>query len=146
MQLLSFTSFVFASITIASAFPGYAQDLEARGGPKLLGAQPLPPPMKDTSSKLVHDRKHPYMPPGPNDQRGPCPGLNTMANHGVSDLNDLIVWGSYCIPICSTSLVMVSSLRLRSSMACKKPSIWATISPPLSLWGFVMPDIHLAFR
>ncbi|KAL0573897.1 hypothetical protein V5O48_008045 [Marasmius crinis-equi] len=25
---------------------------------------------------------HPYMAPGPNDSRSPCPGLNTLANHG----------------------------------------------------------------
>lgn len=25
---------------------------------------------------------HPFKEPGPTDQRGPCPGLNTLANHG----------------------------------------------------------------
>lgn len=25
---------------------------------------------------------HPFQAPGPTDQRGPCPGLNTLANHG----------------------------------------------------------------
>ncbi|KAI3321888.1 hypothetical protein HD806DRAFT_502226 [Xylariaceae sp. AK1471] len=25
---------------------------------------------------------YPFQPPGPTDQRGPCPGLNTLANHG----------------------------------------------------------------
>ncbi|TFK53277.1 Cloroperoxidase [Heliocybe sulcata] len=25
---------------------------------------------------------HPYIPPGPNDYRSPCPALNTLANHG----------------------------------------------------------------
>ncbi|GAA5853084.1 hypothetical protein JCM8547_000195 [Rhodosporidiobolus lusitaniae] len=28
------------------------------------------------------DAAHPYKAPGPTDQRGPCPGLNTLANHG----------------------------------------------------------------
>ncbi|KAM5532513.1 hypothetical protein V8D89_013800 [Ganoderma adspersum] len=28
------------------------------------------------------DASHPYVPPGPNDSRAPCPGLNTLANHG----------------------------------------------------------------
>jgi hypothetical protein len=28
------------------------------------------------------DAAHPYQAPGPTDQRGPCPGLNTLANHG----------------------------------------------------------------
>ena len=49
------------------------------------GAQPLPPPINDTSAKLVCDADHPYMPDQPGDIRGPCPGLNTLASHGVSD-------------------------------------------------------------
>ena len=53
------------------------------------GAQPLPPPHKDTSSKLVYDSAHPFQPDQPGDLRGPCPGLNTLASHGVSDLGDL---------------------------------------------------------
>lgn len=27
----------------------------------------------------VPDEAHPYMPPGPTDQRGPCPGINVYA-------------------------------------------------------------------
>lgn len=49
------------------------------------GAQPLPPPINDTSAKLVYDAAHPYLPDLPGDIRGPCPGLNTLASHGVSD-------------------------------------------------------------
>lgn len=29
------------------------------------------------------DDVHGFVPPGPNDIRGPCPGLNTAANHNV---------------------------------------------------------------
>ena len=29
------------------------------------------------------DVAHVFVPPGPNDIRGPCPGLNTAANHNV---------------------------------------------------------------
>ena len=29
------------------------------------------------------DNIHNFVPPGPNDIRGPCPGLNTAANHNV---------------------------------------------------------------
>ena len=29
------------------------------------------------------DNAHGFVPPGPNDIRGPCPGLNTAANHNV---------------------------------------------------------------
>ncbi|KAH0833050.1 heme-thiolate peroxidase, partial [Lanmaoa asiatica] len=47
------------------------------------GPQPLPPPINDTSAKLVYDAAHPYQPDQPGDIRGPCPGLNTLASHGV---------------------------------------------------------------
>ncbi|KAG6373771.1 heme-thiolate peroxidase [Boletus reticuloceps] len=46
------------------------------------GPQHLPPPINDTSSKLVNDAAHPFMPDQPGDIRGPCPGLNTLASHG----------------------------------------------------------------
>ena len=45
---------------------------------------PPPGPMSNTSTKLVNDKEHPYIPPGPDDIRGPCPAMNTLANHGVS--------------------------------------------------------------
>jgi unspecific peroxygenase len=45
---------------------------------------PPPGPLNDTSTKLVNDHQHPYIPPGPSDIRGPCPAMNTLANHGVS--------------------------------------------------------------
>ncbi|CAF0824280.1 unnamed protein product [Adineta ricciae] len=34
------------------------------------------------ASKLQPDIFHPFQEPGPNDIRGPCPGLNAAANHG----------------------------------------------------------------
>lgn len=49
----------------------------------LTGAQPVPGPLTDDSSKLVADAAHPFIAAGPNDIRGPCPGLNTLASHGV---------------------------------------------------------------
>ncbi|KAJ3739986.1 Chloroperoxidase [Lentinula detonsa] len=37
----------------------------------------------DPSSQYVSTTgTHAFVPPGPNDSRGPCPGLNAMANHG----------------------------------------------------------------
>ncbi|GAA5848950.1 hypothetical protein JCM9279_004674 [Rhodotorula babjevae] len=36
------------------------------------------------------DADHPYMEPGPTDQRGPCPGLNTLANHGYLPRNGIV--------------------------------------------------------
>jgi len=48
----------------------------------------VPPPMStDTGIKQVPDNAHPFHAPGPNDLRGPCPGLNTLANHGYLPRN-----------------------------------------------------------
>jgi hypothetical protein len=33
---------------------------------------------------------HQYIAPGPNDIRGPCPGLNAAANHGYISRNGII--------------------------------------------------------
>jgi len=49
------------------------------------GAQPVPPPINNTAAKLVYDAAHPFQPDQPGDIRGPCPGLNTLASHGVSN-------------------------------------------------------------
>ncbi len=48
------------------------------------GAEPPPGPLNDTSTKLVNNKEHPWKPLEPNEIRGPCPGLNTLASHGVS--------------------------------------------------------------
>ncbi|KAH8806860.1 heme-thiolate peroxidase, partial [Flagelloscypha sp. PMI_526] len=37
----------------------------------------------------ITDDAHPYQAPGPNDLRGPCPGLNTLANHGYLPRNGI---------------------------------------------------------
>jgi len=39
--------------------------------------------------KQIPDADHPYKAPGPKDQRGPCPGLNTLANHGYIPRNGI---------------------------------------------------------
>jgi len=41
----------------------------------------------DTGVKQIPDAAHPFKAPGPGDQRGPCPGLNTLANHGYIPRN-----------------------------------------------------------
>jgi hypothetical protein len=46
-------------------------------------AEPAPGPPNDTSAKLVNDAAHPWKPLRDGDIRGPCPGLNTLASHGV---------------------------------------------------------------
>ena len=104
------------------AFPSYASPAglsereleEVSGGwdPTLPGKPPGP--MKFTGTKLVNDWLHPYLPPGPLDIRGPCPGLNALANHGVRYLaGDCLVLAS---DLCdSTSLEQASQSPRRLS-------------------------------
>ncbi|KAE9396118.1 Cloroperoxidase [Gymnopus androsaceus JB14] len=86
----------------ASAFPEYrslaglsAAEVRAvaRTFQSTPGAQPPPPAINDTSSKLVFDDAHPYEPARPGDIRGPCPGLNTLASHGYLDRSGIATPG-----------------------------------------------------
>lgn len=84
-------AFVFLCIEQTIAFPPWASlaglsDIEIDAFIRTVtvtGAQPPPGPDPNTLSTLVNDAAHPYQRPGANDIRGPCPGLNTLASHGV---------------------------------------------------------------
>ena len=85
-----FAVFVFLILAANTlAFPQYEtlvqrtpEDIIPRGN--VAWPPPPPGPLKDTSTKLVNDRAHPFKPARPGiDMRGPCPGLNTLASHGV---------------------------------------------------------------
>jgi len=86
------STLVLVSGILAMPFPQYGSlaGLSERELDKILpylqyvGAQPPPGPLNDTSAKLVNDEAHPWQPLRPGDNRGPCPGLNTLASHGVS--------------------------------------------------------------
>ncbi|KAF2837283.1 hypothetical protein M501DRAFT_938097 [Patellaria atrata CBS 101060] len=43
--------------------------------------------------KKFPEPAHPFRAPGPTDQRGPCPGLNTLANHGYIPRNGIATIG-----------------------------------------------------
>ncbi|KAJ6593383.1 Chloroperoxidase [Mycena capillaripes] len=49
----------------------------------------LPPQATETGLKQIPDAAHPFIAPGPNDQRGPCPAMNTLANHGYIPRNGI---------------------------------------------------------
>ncbi|XP_006458748.1 hypothetical protein AGABI2DRAFT_190943 [Agaricus bisporus var. bisporus H97] len=50
---------------------------------------PPPGPLEYGGVKLVNDADHPFIAPGPGDIRGPCPALNTLANHGYISRNGI---------------------------------------------------------
>ncbi|KAJ7753770.1 Chloroperoxidase [Mycena metata] len=49
----------------------------------------IPPRRTDLGTKRIPDADHPFIAPGPNDQRGPCPAMNTLANHGYISRNGI---------------------------------------------------------
>ena len=79
-------------ISSTLAFPSYGSlgGLSGRELDELVARLPqvLPPsppgPLQFNGTKLVNDADHPWKPLRQGDIRGPCPGLNTLASHGVS--------------------------------------------------------------
>ena len=95
VRLLSFVVLAFASI--AASFPSElngrsltARQSTAATDPITKLAQavvpPPPGPLAFTGTQLSNDAAHPFVPLKPNDIRGPCPALNTLASHGVCHL------------------------------------------------------------
>jgi Peroxidase, family 2 len=124
VTVLSSSSLVFAFPNYAS--PGSVSSRElAQSVPELAAVVPgmTPGPLAFSGTKLVHDAAHPYIPPGEGDQRGPCPGLNVLANHGVS----FFIRKDCCLDINaettdSISLEAVSPALLRLSLPSRKVS------------------------
>ncbi|KZS95533.1 Cloroperoxidase [Sistotremastrum niveocremeum HHB9708] len=72
---------LIASASLSSAFP--TERSNPPGGVVIT----IPPRSTDVGLKLVPDADHPFVAPGPGDMRGPCPALNTLANHGYLPRN-----------------------------------------------------------
>ena len=78
----------------------------------------------------VPDENHPFQAPGPTDQRGPCPGLNTLANHGCKSIFCATFFGgTNMVADEQTSHEAVSSLLARSSKPLQRASTWVPIYP-----------------
>lgn len=89
---LNFVTLALALASSATAFPPYASlaGLPREELDKIIPTLNYRPPGKPpgplafNGTKLVNDAKHPWKPLKKGDIRGPCPGLNTLASHGVS--------------------------------------------------------------
>jgi len=98
---------LFTLVGLSVAFPSFRSD-DSNISP-FLQRRSIPDPLKlsERSAQLerIHSRQttkgataytpdsaHPYQAPGPNDERGPCPGLNTLANHGYLPRNGIAHW------------------------------------------------------
>lgn len=93
------TATLVLNVFSVAAFPAYQSlaGLDARQMDEILASgslvprvpPPPPGPLPFLGTKLVNDAAHPFIAPKPTDMRGPCPGLNTLANHGVSSLRSV---------------------------------------------------------
>ncbi|KIJ42071.1 hypothetical protein M422DRAFT_171459 [Sphaerobolus stellatus SS14] len=91
--MVKFATFLLLAIVrLAVAFPAYdsliglsereINEYVTRNGVAEIPNPPLPLPKGQDGLKLVNDPAHPFIAAGPNDIRGPCPALNTLASHG----------------------------------------------------------------
>ena len=105
---------VFALVSLLThlsstlAFPSYnslaglsereVEELVARL-PQVLPPNP-PGPLEFNGTKMVNDLDHHLNPLRKGDIRGPCPGLNTLASHGVSEHIPLALFelSAFCRP------------------------------------------------
>jgi hypothetical protein len=132
VSLVNFVTLALALTSYATAFPAH-QSL-AGLSKKELGqiiptleyrqAPDLPPRMEFNGTKLVNDDAHPWQLLRDGDIRGPCPGLNTLASHGVRDVpvSDRFVL-TLSLLRHSISRVMVSLHLIRLSLLFRKVSM-----------------------
>lgn len=95
-------------ISHASAFLSYAS-LEDRSNLKERIV-----PFDPVEQKVDVTGDHEFRAPGPNYLRGPCPGLNALANHGYIQRNgiaNLIRVISGCVKVFGTSIDLAGLLR-----------------------------------
>jgi hypothetical protein len=92
VSFVHFITLAFACTGVALGFPttytslaGLPREELDRILPTLQYRSPGTPPgpLKFNGTKLVNDKQHPWKPLKAGDLRGPCPGLNTLASHGV---------------------------------------------------------------
>lgn len=83
-----------------------------------------------------------FQAPGPNDSRGPCPGLNLLANYGYLPRDGYVNFGQ----VLSASLKAILTLSLNTPSLGLQLSLsslinWSTsiISPPIMLNGMTSP-------
>jgi hypothetical protein len=77
---------------LASAYPDILQHLEEAGASARREKRQTPystPPFDAQAQYVDTTGPYSFVAPGPNDQRGPCPGLNALANHGYLPHNGI---------------------------------------------------------
>lgn len=82
IQVSSIATLALAGVT--NAYPNILAQLEAQKRPSKRQLSEVVTPVFDAASQYIDTTgDHAFNPPGDGDQRGPCPGLNAMANQYV---------------------------------------------------------------
>lgn len=96
--IMRFTIAILATIGLASAFPNMAKAMKDMDS-KTLAARYTQNLEKFSSLKkrayMGETGTYKYVAPGKGDYRGPCPGLNTAANHGYLPHNGIATFEQY---------------------------------------------------
>lgn len=64
----------------SAAFPAVAEQYAAQASHKEKRVNAISPGFNAAAQRIDVSGAHTFVPPGPGDQRGPCPGLNALAN------------------------------------------------------------------
>lgn len=64
----------------ATAFPALADQYAAQSSQKEKRVNGISPGFDAEAQRIDVSGEHAFVPPGPEDKRGPCPGLNALAN------------------------------------------------------------------
>ncbi|KAJ7647750.1 Chloroperoxidase [Roridomyces roridus] len=101
----------------------------------------LPPQATETGLKQIPDAAHPFIAPGPDDQRGPCPAMNTLANHGfiprngIASFEEILVamMEAFNIELRTGALMVANNMLTRGNPFVNKISIGGVspLVPPL---------------
>ncbi|KAJ7876110.1 Chloroperoxidase [Mycena olivaceomarginata] len=84
----------------------------------------LPPQATETGLKQIPDAAHPFIAPGPNDQRGPA--MNTLANHGYIPRNGIASFEQIVLAIMEAfnlELMLCATMAANNMLTRGNPSI-----------------------
>ena len=109
VQLINF-ALVASFSSLSLAFPSMPLDFQAASVPKSKRA----PGFNAAAQKISTSGDHKYVAPGSGDQRGPCPGLNALANHNYIPHNGVATIQQF---IDSTNAVFGMGLDLATFLA-----------------------------
>lgn len=87
---------------------------------------------------------HAFMPPGHGDQRGPCPGLNALANHNYLPHNGIATIEQFVTAttqVFGMGLDLATFLAVYGAVVSGDGTSWSIGGPPLSTSGLLPPNL-----